>query len=52
MKSAVLVIDVQRGLFEHEPRPQEPDAVMERIDMLTEPARDARVPVVFAKIAF
>ena len=47
MKSAVLVIDVQRGLFDPEPRPYEADAVVGRINTLTARAREAGVPVVF-----
>jgi nicotinamidase-related amidase len=47
MKSALLVIDVQRGLFDQDPRPHEADAVMNRINALVSRARDARVPVVF-----
>lgn len=32
MKTALLIIDVQRGLFDDEPRPYEADAVVERIN--------------------
>lgn len=32
MKSALLIIDVQRGLFDPEPRPHEADVVLERIN--------------------
>jgi nicotinamidase-related amidase len=47
MKSALLVIDVQRGLFDQDPRPDEADAVVNRINALASRARDADVPVVF-----
>jgi nicotinamidase-related amidase len=45
--TAVLVIDVQRGLFDPEPRPFEADAVVARINALTERAHRAGVPVAF-----
>jgi nicotinamidase-related amidase len=41
MKTAVLVIDVQRGLFDDAPRPFEADDVVERINALTAGARVA-----------
>lgn len=47
MKSALLVIDVQHGLFDETPRPFEAEAVIERINILTARARAAGVPVVF-----
>ncbi len=47
MKTALLVIDVQRGLFESTPGPFEGEAVVQRINLLTEQARAADVPVVF-----
>lgn len=46
-KTAVLVIDVQRGLFDDAPRPYEADAVVERINALTARARAAGAPVAF-----
>ena len=49
MSTALLVIDVQRGLFEAEPRPFEADAVIARINTLTARARAADVPVVFVQ---
>lgn len=49
MKSALLVIDVQRGLFDDSPRPFEADAVVDRINGLTARARAAGVPVVFVQ---
>ncbi len=49
MKSALLVIDVQRGLFDKEPRPYEADAVVDRINSLTARARAAGIPVVFVQ---
>src|SRR5436309_13697705 len=47
MNSALLVIDVQRGLFDELPRPYEADNVIQRINELSERARTAGVPVVF-----
>lgn len=47
MKSALLVIDVQRGLFDEHPRPYEADDVVNRINTLAARARDAGVPVIF-----
>ena len=47
MKSALLIIDVQSGLFDGEPRPFEADAVVARINALAARARAAAVPVVF-----
>lgn len=47
MKSALLIIDVQRGLFDQPPRPFEADAMIARINGLAEQARRAHVPVVF-----
>lgn len=49
MKQALLIIDVQRGLFDREPRPFEADAVVERINGLGARARAAGVPVVFVQ---
>ena len=45
MKQALLVIDVQRGLFDAAPRPFEADLVVGRINALTARARDAGVAV-------
>lgn len=45
MNPAVLVIDVQRGLFDREPRPYEADATVARINRLTDRARRAGIPV-------
>ncbi len=47
MKSAVLIIDVQRGLFEPAPQPYEANALIERINRLTDRARKAEAPVIF-----
>jgi nicotinamidase-related amidase len=47
MKQAVLVIDMQRGLCDHAPRPSEADEVVRRINALTARARAAGVPVAF-----
>lgn len=45
--SALLIIDVQQGLFADEPRPYEADIIIERINTLTARARKANIPVVF-----
>lgn len=45
MKSALLVIDVQQGLFN--PPPAEAEQVLTRINQLSERARRAGVPVIF-----
>ncbi len=47
MKSAVLVIDVQRGLFDGSPRPYEADEVIQRINDVTRRARAAGIPILF-----
>lgn len=47
MKSALLIIDVQRGLFDPEPQPYEAAAVIARINLLAEKARHAGMPVIF-----
>ena len=47
MNTALLVIDVQRGLFDEEPRPFEADTVVDRINALTGRARNAGSRVVF-----
>ena len=46
-KSALLIIDVQRGLFDAAPRPFEADAVVARINALAAKARTAGAPVIF-----
>lgn len=47
MKTALLVIDVQHGLFDKEPRPLEAAGVIDRINALTDSARASDCPVVF-----
>lgn len=47
MKTAVLVIDMQRGLCDDPPRPHESEEVIQRINALTSRARAAGVPVAF-----
>jgi nicotinamidase-related amidase len=49
MPTALLIIDVQHGLFDAEPRPFEADAVVDRINQLTARARVADVPVVLVQ---
>ena len=45
--TAVLVIDVQTGLFRAEPAPFEAEAVVTRINSITAQARRAGAPVIF-----
>lgn len=47
MRSALLVIDVQRQFFDSDPRPFEAGAVIERINGLARRARRAGAPVIF-----
>jgi nicotinamidase-related amidase len=47
LKTAVLVIDMQRGLYDDLPRPYEAGEVAQRVNALTERARAAGVPVAF-----
>jgi nicotinamidase-related amidase len=47
MKSPVVVIDIQSGLFDGDPRPYEADEVVQRINSVTDQARAAGVPVIF-----
>jgi nicotinamidase-related amidase len=49
MASALLVIDVQRGLFDTRPPPAEADAVIARINALAERARAAGAAVIFVQ---
>ena len=49
MTSALLVIDVQSGLFDGEPRPDDADAVIARLNSLIARARDAGTPVIFVR---
>lgn len=49
MKTALLVIDLQTGLFAEEPPPSEADAVIERINALAERARAQGDPVIFVQ---
>ncbi|HYD81071.1 MAG TPA: cysteine hydrolase family protein [Paucimonas sp.] len=49
MTTALIIIDVQRGLFDDEPRPYEADAVVGRINALAERARASGAPVVFVQ---
>jgi nicotinamidase-related amidase len=47
MKSAVVVIAIQGGLFDGDPRPYEADEVVQRINSVSNQARAAGVPVIF-----
>lgn len=47
MTAALLVIDVQRDLFDPEPRPFEADTVVQRINALADRARAAGAPVIY-----
>jgi len=44
---AVLVIDVQRGLFDENPKPYKTDSLVQTINDLTNKARSSKVPVIF-----
>ena len=47
LRTALLVIDVQHGLFAPTPAPAEDATVIERINALSARARDSAVPVIF-----
>ncbi len=49
MKTALMVIDVQRGLFDTQPPPAEADAVIARINELSARARAAGAPVILVQ---
>ncbi|MDP5008153.1 MAG: cysteine hydrolase [Glaciimonas sp.] len=49
MKSALLVIDVQKGCFDPSPHPYEAALVIARINTLTAKARLAGAPVIFVQ---
>lgn len=49
MAAALLVIDVQRALFETDPPPAQAAATIERINALAERARAAQVAVIFVQ---
>ena len=49
MNLALVVIDVQRGLFEPAPVPADADTVVAHINLLSEKAREAGVPVIFVQ---
>jgi len=49
MNTAVIVIDVQSGLFDPTPRPGQADQTVDRINALTTRARAAGVPVIFVQ---
>jgi len=49
MTAALIVIDVQRALFETSPPPADADAVLGRINDLTDRARAAGVPVIYVQ---
>lgn len=47
MKSTVLVIDVQNGLFNTSPEPFEAREVVQRINQITRRARKRNIPIIF-----
>ena len=49
MNLALIVIDVQRGLFDPLPRPADADAVIDRVNGLAARARVAGAPVIFVQ---
>lgn len=49
MKTALMVIDVQAGLFDTDPPPADAGAVIDRINALADRARAAGVPVIYVQ---
>ena len=49
MPSALVIIDLQRGLFDASPRPADADAVIARINRLADRARAAHRPVLWVQ---
>ncbi|MCE0494266.1 cysteine hydrolase family protein [Vibrio salinus] len=49
MKSAVLIIDVQKGLFDTQPGPFESEEVIEQINTVTSWARSNQYPVIYVQ---
>ena len=49
MNSALIVIDVQQGLFDPQPGPADAEAVIDRINQLAQRARAAGAPVIFVQ---
>ena len=47
MTTAIVVLDVQRGLFNTSPRPYQAIEVLRHINSLTEKARASNMPVIF-----
>ncbi len=47
--NALLIIDMQQGLFRYPVSPRSADAVLANIRLLIANARDAQVPVFFAR---
>ncbi|KRG70009.1 cysteine hydrolase family protein [Pseudoxanthomonas dokdonensis] len=45
-RAALVIVDVQCGLFDVEPAPADADAVIERINQLSRQARQAELPVI------
>jgi nicotinamidase-related amidase len=48
-KAALLVVDVQAGLFNAQPSPFEGPQVIDKINLATAKARAAKVPVFFTQ---
>ena len=47
MKSAVLIIDVQSGIFDSNPKPFEAELVIDRINHVIEKAKGSNIPVIY-----
>jgi nicotinamidase-related amidase len=47
MKSALIVVDMQQGLFQAKPVPDEADAIISRINRITARTRESGQPVIF-----
>jgi nicotinamidase-related amidase len=48
-KTALIVIDVQQGMFSHSENPYDGDGMLSRISSLVERAREASMPVIFVQ---
>ncbi|EFF73397.1 cysteine hydrolase family protein [Achromobacter piechaudii] len=49
MTTALIIIDVQRALFETQPAPADADAVLDRINELADRARRSGAPVIYVQ---
>nr|CAP48093.1 putative integron gene cassette protein [uncultured bacterium] len=49
MKSAIIIIDLQKGLFEQAGKPFDYDNVISKINRLSQTAREHKIPVLFVQ---